>query len=67
MKKMLVNFGGVVLARNEMSSIKGGTVYQCHCTAHTGSWSADWPNQESANASIDDYCRGGGTCTAVNQ
>jgi natural product precursor len=62
MTKFLEKFENQSLSRSEMKNVAGGANYVCSCTNHVGTWSNNYKNQASANASIEGNCRGGGTC-----
>jgi hypothetical protein len=55
MKKMLANFAGSVLARNEMSSIKGGACAICSEGTNGGTCSGYVHSHESAQAMVRDF------------
>lgn len=61
---MLESFDVNVLSREELKNVSGGTTFVCMCKRHAGAWIADYANLQSAQASIDTYCRGGGSCTS---
>lgn len=50
MKKMLANFGGTILARKEMSTIKGGTCCRVRSVHPNGGGSAGTYSMDQADA-----------------